>query len=420
MTATVDRETAGGGLPAAVAARFPALDAARAIGAVAVVATHVAFWTGRSADGPFAATLARLDVGVAVFFVLAGFLLARPWLIAHRLGRPAPRVRGYLWRRALRILPAYWVVVAVALVAVPDNRGQSGPLTWLRHATLTQVYGLGWQRHALTQTWSLAVEAAFYLVLPVLLVLVLGRTRRWDVRPAVAVLAGLAVLAPLWHVSLPWLGLDSRVAGQWLPGYLGWFAGGMALSLVEVDGVHARTPRAFAVVREIARSTWLCWTVALAALLVATTPLAGPRDLSTPTEAAAATKNVLYLVVAVAFLLPLTVGHADGGRTRAVLASPPLAWLGRVSYGVFLWHLLVLEVVVRVLDQQLFTGSWVVTFAATLAGAVAVAAVSYLVLERPVSRLRSRVPMYEGRSVEAQTAPRPSRQSAWDQPAPAE
>jgi peptidoglycan/LPS O-acetylase OafA/YrhL len=114
------------------------------------------------------------------------------------------------------------------------------------------------------------------------------------------------------------------------------------------------------------------------------------------------------------------VGHADGGRTRAVLASPPLAWLGRVSYGVFLWHLLVLEVVVRVLDQQLFTGSWVVTFAATLAGAVAVAAVSYLVLERPVSRLRSRVPMYEGRSVEAQTVPRPSRHSAWDQPAPAE
>ena len=165
-------------------------------------------------------------------------------------------------------------------------------------------------------------------------------------------------------------------------------------------------------VRELARSPWVCWAVGLAALMVAATPLAGPHDLSTPTDAAAATKNVLYLVVAMAFLLPLTVGHADGGRARSILASAPLAWLGRISYGIFLWHLLVLEVVVRLLDQELFTGSWVVTYAATLGGAVLVAAVSYRLLERPVMRLRARVPMYGGEARETVTAARLSTQSS--------
>ena len=99
MTADVERETVAGspvadspGKPPVM--HFPALDAARAFGAMAVVATHVAFWTGRSADGPFAATLSRLDVGVAVFFVLAGFLLARPWLHARRCGGPDPLDTG--------------------------------------------------------------------------------------------------------------------------------------------------------------------------------------------------------------------------------------------------------------------------------------------------------------------------------------
>ncbi len=412
MTAPVDTAPRTAPRPAGRAPHFPALDAARAVGATAVVATHVAFWTGRSATGPFAATLSRLDVGVAIFFVLAGFLLARPWLQARRWEQPAPLVRGYLWRRALRILPAYWLVVLVALLAVPANQGSAGPLTWFRHVTLTQVYGLGWQRHALTQTWSLATEVAFYLVLPPLLLVVLGRRRGWRPGPALLVLGGLVVLGPLWHLCLADLGLDPRVAGQWLPGYLGWFAAGIALAVVEVDGTGVGTVPGIAVVREVARSTWLCWAVALAAFLVVTTPLAGPRDLTPPTDAAAAVKSVLYLVVAVGFLLPLTVGHADGGRTRSLLATRPLAWLGRISYGVFLWHLLVLEVVVRVLDQQLFTGSWLVTFGVTLAGAVLAAAVSYWSLERPVMRLRSRVPAYPRDVTETQTATRLSTQSA--------
>src|SRR4051812_409189 len=96
--------------------RLPALDAVRALGALAVVAHHVGFATGVNlSGGPWSGWLARLDVGVAVFFVLSGFLLFRPWAHAQATARERPKTLRYLWRRALRILPAYWLTVVVCL-----------------------------------------------------------------------------------------------------------------------------------------------------------------------------------------------------------------------------------------------------------------------------------------------------------------
>src|SRR5688572_813902 len=83
------------------ASRFPQLDAVRGLAATAVVATHVAFQTGRYASGPFDGVLARLDFGVTLFFLLSGFLLFRPWLIARADDSGPPAAAGYLWRRAL-------------------------------------------------------------------------------------------------------------------------------------------------------------------------------------------------------------------------------------------------------------------------------------------------------------------------------
>ena len=68
---------------------------------------------------------------MAVFFVLSGLLLVRPWLQQATGARPVP-LRVYFWRRALRILPIYWITVAIALLFVPDNRN-AGPADWLRH-----------------------------------------------------------------------------------------------------------------------------------------------------------------------------------------------------------------------------------------------------------------------------------------------
>ncbi|MCW2599003.1 MAG: acyltransferase 3 [Frankiales bacterium] len=372
---------------------FPGLDAVRAAGASAVLATHVAFQTGRSVHGPMSGTLARFDIGVALFFVLSGFLLFRPFAQAAVSDRSRwPRTVDYLWRRGLRILPAYWLAVVACLLLLPANAGQRGPGVWLRHLTLTQVYSPGLQRHGLTQTWSLCTEVAFYLLLPVLAVVVLGRRGTAAGRRPLVALAAVAAVSVAWQVvttRTSWF--DLHTAGQWLPGYLDWFACGMALALIQVRLVAGGAAPWMHRLAELARSTGTCWGTSLALFAVATSPVAGPRSLeAVPTTWEAVLKNLLYGACALLVLLPLVLGPQHEGHTVRALGRRPVQLLGEISYGIFLWHLLVLETAVRVLHQQLFTGSWLLVFSVTWVGSVGVAAVSYVVVERPALRLKDR------------------------------
>jgi peptidoglycan/LPS O-acetylase OafA/YrhL len=371
---------------------FPALDSLRAVGALAVLATHAAFQTGRTINGPFSAALARLDIGVALFFVLSGFLLFRPLAAAVANGTAATPVRRYLWRRALRILPAYWLVVVAAMLLLPQN-ARAGLGDWLVQLSLTQVYGSGLQRHGLSQMWSLCVEVAFYLLLPVLGWLALGRRGKpWRPGRALAVIALCVPVSVGWIVAahtLPWL--DFRLHGQWLPWHLPWFAAGMAFAVVHV---HTRTRRArgrWLLLDDLGAAPGTCWAMAGAVFLLVTTPIAGPRSLEAlPTLGQSLVKMALYAVVAALVVLPAVFGPEDGLHRRA-LSWSPFRRLGDLSYGIFLCHLLVLETVVRLMDQRLFTGSWTVTFALTTLGSLVVAAVAHALVERPVRRWRNLV-----------------------------
>ena len=293
---------------------YPALDGARAIAATAVLLHHVAFWTGDYTPDLVGRFLARLDVGVAIFFVLSGFLLSRPLFRAARDRRPPPRTAAYLWRRALRILPAYWLTVAAALLLLPQNNG-SGPGAWIRHLTLTQIYGTGHLREGLSHTWSLCTEVAFYLVLPVggAALVRLGRHRpdrpvRVLVTLAVAAAAGFAWLGWTWTARpFPSAGLD-----LWLPSYAGWFAAGMALALLTVADPAWRPVR---LATELAESLPTCWAGAGALLWIAAGPLAGPMGLSEPTPGQAVLKSALYLAVSVLLILPLVLGDHRQGWT---------------------------------------------------------------------------------------------------------
>ncbi len=365
-------------IPDLVLRRLPALDAVRVIGALAVVGHHVGFATGRNTgDESLGPWLSRLDVGVAVFFVLSGFLLLRPYAHALATRQPGPTTGRYLWRRAARILPAYWVAVVVCLLVLPQNQ-QATAGDWVRHFTLTQIYQHGQLKHGLGQTWSLATEVAFYLVLPVLAVLLLGRQWRPGrvFRIAVAALlvtGGWVVLMGLGMLSL---GLHT----MWLPSYGAWFGAGMALAVVHVE-LRTGGGQRWRWLDELGAAPLACWAIALAALAVATTPLAGPRDLAEPTAGEFGAKLFLYLVVAVMLLVPIAFGPPT--RTKAVFYSLLARWLGRVSYGLFLWHPLVLEGIYLVEDRPEFTGDPLPTFLLTVVGGLVLAAVSYYAIERP-------------------------------------
>lgn len=396
---------------------FPSLNAVRALGATCVVGTHVGFYTGRTAKGPFAGSLARLDCGVALFFVLTGFLLFRPYAVAAITGARAPRTGRYLERRALRILPAYWLLVVVCMLLLPPLGANGGSSDLLHHLTLTQIYGLGIQHAGLTQTWSLCVEVAFYLTLPLLARLVLWRGEAWW---AWSVLAVLGLASAAWNPYLTATNvLDVRIAGQWLPGFLDWFVAGMALALAQArlsaatHSVGSRLRR----LEDLARSPGTCWAAALAVFAVATSELAGPTTIravvDAPTAASVLLKNLLYLGLAVLVVLPLVLGPQEEGLARRVLASRPLQFLGEISYGIFLWHLAVLEALIRLRHQQLFTGSWVVTFLLTWCLTVPIAWASYRFVERPLMSWRSRpIAIPSPRSSADHTTASPVRQSA--------
>ena len=379
--------------------RLPALDAVRVIGALAVVAHHVGFATGLNVgDGPWAGWFARLDVGVAVFFVLSGFLLYRPWAHARATAQPLPDTRTYLWRRALRILPAYWVTVVVCLLVVPRNDDASAG-DWLRHLTLTQIYETYGLRHALGHTWSLATEAVFYLLLPVAAVLALRGRRRAGRPVAILVVAALGTAAWIALLSAGVLSLGKHTT--WLPSYAVWFGAGMAMASVHVSLRNDYLPR-WRFLDELGRAPLACWAAALAVLAVATTPIAGPRNLTEPTAAQFGVKVALYTVVAVLVLLPAAFGPPT--RAKAVLGSGPARWSGLVSYGLFLWHPFVLEMIYEVTGRKEFTGDLASTFLTTVAGGLVLAALSYHLVERPFLRLGHRRPRPPASTTESQRA----------------
>ncbi|MGY1700421.1 acyltransferase family protein [Geodermatophilus sp. SYSU D00766] len=365
--------------------RYPCLNGLRALAALAVVTTHAAFWAGAYTPDPGGFALARLDVGVAVFFTLSGFLLSQPFLRAAAEDRPAPRTTAYLWRRALRILPAYWLCVALAMLFLPGNEGATAG-DWLRFLTLTQIYSRDWHAEGLDHAWSLCTEVAFYLLLPLLVRVLLAVAGGWRPR---RLLAGLGVLSLFgWGWSL-WAASDPLVLGSltlWLPAYLSWFAAGMAVAVLTVSAPDRAPVRA---VEVLASSPWTCWAGAAALFWVAAGPLTGPVQLDQGlTGPQVVVKHVLYTGVAALAVLPLVFGDQTRGRARRVLASRPVHWAGEISYGVFLFHLLLL-----VAFWDLFESPLPVVLGGTLAAAVAVAALSYRVLERPlVERLRSVVP----------------------------
>jgi peptidoglycan/LPS O-acetylase OafA/YrhL len=370
-----------GAVPASLA-RLPALDALRAIGAAAVVGTHVGFTTGATGHGVTGGFLARLDVGVAIFFVLSGFLLFRPFAEASARGGKSPNMGRYLWRRAVRILPAYWVAVAACLLLLPQNRpAPSGD--WIRYMTLGHIYFPNSNRHGLSQTWTLAVEAVFYLVLPIVVLLTVGRSWR-PVRTVLVLTLGGLLVTVGWLVTIGVGVLDNTLHSAWLPTFAIWFAAGMVLAVVHVALRTGPGPSAWRVVDDLAAAPLTCCVIALGIFGVASTPITGPRDLIPATAVELGTRTILFTGVAAMVLIAAAFGPPN--RFKSALASGPARWLGAISYGVFLWHLLVLEGLYVITDRHLFTGDLLGTYLSVLGGAVVLASISYYVLERPLLR----------------------------------
>ncbi len=290
----------------------PEIDGLRAIAVLAVMAYHAGV---PGAGGGF--------LGVDVFFVISGYLITRILAGDHAAGRLS--FRRFYERRLRRILPALYLVMAACLpfalyTMIPDALRSFG--SSLAASALFSANVYFWAKTGgyfdapsdsmpLLHLWSLAVEEQFYLVYPLLLLMI------WRFRPA-WLLPTLALLAGGSLAASALAGLYSPSAGFFLLPTRMWqlLAGGL-LAAWELGGRAAPGPAI------AAAGSWIGLALVAAALIW------GERLLALP--GLAGLPAVLGAVLLIASARP------DAGAGR-LLAVRPLVAIGLISYSAYLWH----------------------------------------------------------------------------------
>jgi peptidoglycan/LPS O-acetylase OafA/YrhL len=353
-------------------AYFPALTGLRGVAAGAVLVFHLWQFAGKpeaSLAGYPLHGLAQCGyLGVDLFFVLSGFLLGLPFLAAVRGLRRWPSLGTYLVRRARRVLPALWVQIALlfGLGWLVAGAPPFGLKTALVHALFLQhlVRDAGVINPVY---WTLPVEWWFYFTLPVL---ALGfRWMRWWILLAGVLL--FVVLFRLWCAE--WL-----AEGRW---DIGFNYGSIMHLRARYDqfflGVlaawfHLAAPAA-------ARVRGALAGFALLGLLALVPSLAARGDLFIRADYPWLLAH--YTVVGT-LLAALVWGAAGSVRwLDALLANRLVAWLGLISYSLYLWHYPVLSTVQRL--GWLEPGRRSLGVLAALGGALLVSWLSYRFVERP-------------------------------------
>jgi peptidoglycan/LPS O-acetylase OafA/YrhL len=375
--------------------RFPLLDSIRGLALLAIIGFHVLFysntllntWWGRGIG-------THLAIGVPLFFALSGFLLFRPF-ISERSSGTRPAIAGYAYRRALRILPAYWVTITL-LAAHDGTRYPVFGGDWWMYYGLLGNYAPLYDPIALCGVplcsgiyWTLGTEASFYMLLPLIVLGVERMTGGMSLRRWAWTLSGflgvgaLASTAFLAHVA-------SRRDQLWqtytLPAYALLFLAGMGLAVASVALARSSQSRSRMFLEQHSSVAWI-GAAAVYALMCASL---SREDMLT--TAGAVANYILSGVFVVLFLTPAIFDGGGRNIARRVLAARVLQWIGVVSYGAYLCHIFVLEVLVG--DTAIRATIWssprgfIALFAITVLGSLAIGALSYYVLERPVLALR--------------------------------
>lgn len=360
------------------------LDGVRAIAALSVACFHV--WLYR-VDRPRGERTELLDQvlfhtssGLVCFFVLSGYLLYGPFARAALTDSPGVAVGPYVRRRAARIVPAYWLCGAGCLLlyaAVGYHAITPSAAELPIFALFLQNYSLSTMGRLNPVMWTLGVEIAFYALLPLVGWVALRLARR-GVRAQVLLVVALIAVSPAWSVlvlALGWAGVAQRA----LPAWLGCFGLGMLVAVWAQRRPADRRigPRASAAL------------VACAAVVVAGDAAWSENgwwledgilgsDLLRPSVQVAL---LGHLGVACGFALLVVAAVRGSGPAVGWLAWRPLAAIGVISYGVYLWHL---PLLLALREAGLLADALAPRLVVVVAVTVVVAAASWRWIERPV------------------------------------
>lgn len=344
---------------------------------------------------PVFETLRFGSYGVALFFVLSGFLLSLPFWAALDRGADMPSLKIYAMRRAARVLPGFWLALTTGFIlsfAVYDATLNSELLgRYLAGFFLMSQWH--WRTFFPVQgdgpLWSIPFEATCYVLLPIFFAVVFSARSRFG-RPIGqcilwVALIGLVLLGhwlivssvPMDEIGRGWnFGMQGG-AKEWMPRYnpIGFFAifaiGGLAA------GIHTILP--------LRRST-LFDLLALAALIAAAAQL--PLSLDGPWE------GYGWLGIPYRFpLLPLAVATALCALPRskllgALLDGSVTRFIATISFGIYIWQDIVISLIKQLFPESFGNGSdlsgWFGTSAIAIAVLLFIASASYFLLEKPI------------------------------------
>jgi peptidoglycan/LPS O-acetylase OafA/YrhL len=347
------------------------LDGLRAMAVLCVMLHHWTDWGPRFWLG---------QIGVQTFFVISGFLITRILLISRARAEPSKssllfEIRSFFVRRTLRIFPIYYLLIGTILFA--DRFGIRETFGWFAlYASNFYFFTKGQFEGPLSHLWTLSVEEQFYLFWPWL---VLFSSRR--MLPTIIVI--LITVAPTMRFVLYETGHHEFAEYNTLvPCNLDSLGCGALLAWAHTSAtVHQRALmlRAFLVVAPVVLAFSLI-SVAIGSALI--TVVSG--------------QSTLALIVTGLLQIILTPSKYN----LSFLSWTPMAYLGRISYGIYLYHMFAPNFL-NVLKVPDSLKHGLVGFLIMMLITLALASLSWFVIERPINSLKSRFPYFRTQRVEA-------------------
>ncbi len=344
---------------------FGSLNGLRFFSILAVLWHHAPVW-GQMSEAPV--LLTRGFLGVDFFFVLSGFLITT-LLLREEASNGHYSLKGFYWRRFLRIVPVYFLVVTVLAVYYIGIKGKTEFLDLVPFYYLFLSNFLVSDIPMLAPTWSLSVEEQYYLIWPLLLLLT---PRRYILHFLVGLIAlnVVAVSGGLRVIGIRPIEVDPLVIKMFTSTYAPILIGsGLAILLHNKAGFEALS-RVFGV-RSAAPVTFLILLVLVNFLQ---SDVTGWPNL------------VLHLTMA-ACLTSIVI--REDHLLRPVFTFRPIVRVGEISYGLYLYHLIGLYIATVVLAKIGWQGGWY-TFVVYSLVSIGMAELSFRYYETPFLNLRHR------------------------------
>jgi peptidoglycan/LPS O-acetylase OafA/YrhL len=325
---------------------IPELDGFRGIAILLVLAMHLFGMPGGW-------------VGVDMFFTLSGFLITRILLTTR--GEPN-YFRRFYTRRTLRIFPIYYLLIGLVFILSPDLRDR----LWWYACYLADFTAFAPKMHIgrLTHTWSLAVEEQFYLVWP-LLVFLLSPRRLRNICIIGLILANLFRLCANL-MELPFFFVNSNI----LVRCDGLLVGSMIAQYLHDGGYPTGQNR-----------RWAMGILASCAILSLWLMVTGRFSVTANANMPMQLMGMWGVAFGSGSLLWLGIGASRGGMLQKILTARWLRFMGRISYGLYLYHIPILFVVRMYVGERVHTLFWATVVSALTLG---VACISWFAVEAPI------------------------------------